>query len=85
MENIKIEDPNYYIDWLENPHINHYEYSDFKNLEKVGIGSFARVYRANRKNIDTIYALKTFRNQESLKEVVNEVQEPLISYFILKY
>ena len=74
---------NKYVDWLENSitdgHINHYEYSEFKNIQLLGNGSFGSVVRANWKNTDTILALKSFYKQASTtsslyKEVVNEVR-----------
>ncbi|CAB4444284.1 unnamed protein product [Rhizophagus irregularis] len=78
MKNTKIiKDSCYYIDWLEksllDKHIQYYKYSDFRNIEQLGSGTFASVYRANRKSLDTIYALKTF-HKNSLKEIVNEIK-----------
>ena len=78
MSNVKDSNYNSYIDWLENSisneHIKYYEYSDFKNLQPIGNGSFGSVSCANWKNSSIILALKTFNNQKStLKEVVNEV------------
>lgn len=77
MKNSKIiKDSCYYIDWLENStldnHIQYYKYSDFRNIKQLGSGTFASVYCANWKSLDTIYALKTF-HKNSLKEIVNEV------------
>jgi hypothetical protein len=73
-----IKDLSEYNDWLEksiaNEHIKYYEYSDFKNIEQIGSGASGSIYRANWKNTDTIFALKSFYNQKStLKEIVNEV------------
>ena len=67
-----------YIDWLENSianeYFNYYEYSDFKNTQPIGSGNFGKVSRANWKDTDTIFALKSFDNYKlTLKEVVNEV------------
>ncbi len=74
-----IKDLNFYINWLEKSIIdkcfNYYEYSDFKNIQSVGKGSFGNVVRANWKNIDYLFALKSFNNDKvTLKEVVNEVK-----------
>ena len=79
MSNSKNKDANYYINWLEksieDEYLNHYEYSEFKNLESIGRGSYGNVVRANWKNTDSLFALKTFNNDEqTLKEVVKEVQ-----------
>jgi len=74
-----IKDLNFYIDWLEksiaDKCFNYYEYSDFKNIKPIGKGSFGNVVRANWKNIDCFFALKSFNNDKvTLKEVVNEVK-----------
>ena len=77
-----IKDSNKYVDWLEKSitdgYISYYEYSEFKNIEWLGKGSFGSVVRANWKDTDTILALKSFYKQTSntsplYKEVVNEV------------
>lgn len=64
--------------WLEKSineeFIIYYEFSDFKNLQPIGNGSFGKVLRANWKNSDTIFAIKKFNNDKTtLKGVVNEV------------
>ena len=77
-----IDDSNKYICWLEKSisdgYISYYEYSEFKNIQLLGNGSFGSVVRANWKNTDTILALKFFYKKMSTtsplyKEVVNEV------------
>ncbi len=73
-----IKESNSYIDWLEksitDEYFNHYEYSDFKNLQSIGSGSFGNVIRANWKNTNHFFALKSFNNDKiTLKEFVNEV------------
>ncbi len=64
--------------WLEksisNEYLNYYEYSNFTNIKPIGNGAFGKVSRANWKDTDTIFSLKTFDNQHTtLKEVVKEV------------
>ena len=75
---IKKKMSNEYIDWIEKSiveRINYYEYSDFKNIQKIGSGSYGNVVRANWKNPDRFFALKSFNNDDqTLKEVVKEVQ-----------
>ena len=66
------------INWLENfitkECIKRYEYSDFKNVQPIGKGSFGNVMRANWKTTNHFFALKSFNNDEiTLKKVVNEV------------
>ena len=64
--------------WLETSinegHINYYEYSDLKNTQKIGNGSYGNVVRVNWKNPDRFFALKSFNNDDqTLKEVVKKV------------
>jgi hypothetical protein len=73
-----IKEINVHIDWLEksitNEYFNYYEYSEFKNIQSIGSGSYASVDRANWKITDKFFALKTFNNNKTtLKEVINEV------------
>ena len=75
-KNPEKKDLNYYIDWLNNPivkqNIKTYEYSDFKNIQQIGKGSYGNVERVNWKN--HFFALKSFNHDEqTLKEVVKEV------------
>ncbi|GES98825.1 kinase-like domain-containing protein [Rhizophagus clarus] len=68
-----------YIKWLEqsisNEYLNLYEYSEFSNLSPIGSGSYGSVVRANWKNTDRLFALKTFNNDKTtLKEIVNEIK-----------
>ncbi|RIA83960.1 kinase-like domain-containing protein [Glomus cerebriforme] len=76
MSNNKSEDA---IDWLEksiaNENLNYYKYSEFKNIELIGSGSYGSVVRANWKNSDIFFALKTFNSDKTtLKEVVDEIK-----------
>lgn len=75
----EIKDSKFYVNWLEksitDKYINYYKYSDFKNPQSIGHGSFGNVIRANWKNADDFFVLKSFSNDKvTLKEVVNEVQ-----------
>jgi len=52
-----------------------YEYSDFKNIQSIGRGSFGNVVRAIWKNTDCFVALKSFNHDKvTLKEVLKEIQ-----------
>ena len=70
---------NVYVVWLEKSikegYIIYFEYSDFKNIQLIGRGSFGKVFRANWKDTNTTLALKSFDDDcdSTLKEVVNEV------------
>ena len=73
-----IKEASFYIDWLEksitDEYFNHYEYSELKDLQYIGEGSFGKIMRANWKS-NHFFALKSFKNDKvTLKEVVNEVQ-----------
>jgi len=73
------ENSNELIDWIEESinkkHIKYYEYKKFNNIQKIGSGSFARVYRANWNNLEQCLALKSFFSLDgnTMKEVVREV------------
>ena len=73
-----ISESNAYINWLEksiiNEYINYYNYSEFKNLKQIGSGSYGNVDRANWKNANRSFALKSFsNNKQTLKKIVKEV------------
>ncbi|GES98820.1 kinase-like domain-containing protein [Rhizophagus clarus] len=70
---------NYYTEWLEKSiahgHINYYEYSEFKNIHPIGRGSYGNVNRANWKNVDHFFALKSFSNdKQTLEEIIKELK-----------
>jgi hypothetical protein len=65
-------------DWLEDSitkeYFNYYEYSDFKNVRRIGSGGFGKIFCASWKGEDNIFVLKIFEDDKStLKEIVNEV------------
>ena len=74
-----IEDPNEWVNWIEETiskkHIKHYNYKHFHNVQKIGNGAFGKIYRANRKNSEDYFALKSLFNPDnaSIREIVNEV------------
>jgi hypothetical protein len=81
----KKSDSNNYIDWIEksitNEYLNHYEYSEFKNIQPIGGGNFGKVFRANWKNTDTVLVLKLLDNNKlTLKEIVNEVHKKILLF-----
>ena len=73
------ENANEWINWIEEAifkrHIKYYEYEHFNNIEKIGSGGFGKVYRANWKNFENYFALKSFfsLNNVTVKEIVHEV------------
>ncbi|GBB89765.1 hypothetical protein RclHR1_16560006 [Rhizophagus clarus] len=76
---IILKDSNHHIEWLEksiiDEHINYYEYSDFKNIQSIGRGSYGIVNRANWKNVDHFFALKTFNNdKQTLEGIIKELK-----------
>ncbi|RGB25790.1 kinase-like domain-containing protein [Rhizophagus diaphanus] len=70
---------NWYSDWLEKSiaeeFITYYEYSEFKNPQTIGKGSFGNVTRSNWKNTNKYFALKSFNDDKTiLKEIINEIK-----------
>ncbi len=52
--------------------IRYYEYNHFSNFQEIGSGGFGIVYRANWKNLEEPFALKSFFN-DTVKEIFHEV------------
>src|SRR6266542_3075434 len=52
--------------WIEEAiskkHIKFYEYHHFSNFQRIGSGAFGVIYRANWKNSEQYFALKSFFN-----------------------
>ena len=73
------ENPNEWVEWIEEAivkeYFKYYEYKHFSNLQEIGSGGFAKVYRANWKNLGQFVALKSFFNLNNItvKEIVREV------------
>ncbi|CAB4393189.1 unnamed protein product [Rhizophagus irregularis] len=70
---------NDYNNWLEksinNENIKYFEYSDFENVRSIGRGTFGSVVRANLKNNNEFYALKSFNNEEeALFKIIRELE-----------
>src|SRR5947199_282991 len=63
-----------FINRLEsNEYVKYFEYSNFENLKSIGKGSYGSVFRANWKNSDKFFALKSFNNDETtLHQIINE-------------
>lgn len=52
----------------------YYDYSDFSNIKEIGVGKFGRVYRAERRNSEQYFALKSLNfDKDILEEIVREV------------
>ena len=74
-----IENSNEWINWIEEAiskkHIKYYDYKHFCNVQKIGNGAFGKIYRANRKNSEDYFALKSLFNPDnaSIREIVHEV------------
>ena len=73
------ENPNEWISWIEESiskkHIKYYDYKHFRNVQKIDAGGFGKIYRANRKNLEEYFALKSLFNPDNtaVKEIVHEV------------
>ena len=50
-----------YVDWIEKAisknYINYYDHSEFTNAEVIENRSFGKMYRANWKGTDTLFAI----------------------------
>lgn len=77
-------DSDKWIQWIEDGiskcYINYYEYKVFQNIKRIGCGGFSNVYRANWENSNTVVALKSFKNDSCIKEIVNEVRKFIIIF-----
>ena len=82
MSSIEIQDGenvNEWTNWIEEAiakeHIRYYDYDHFSNIQEIGSGAFGRVFRANRRNPEQYFALKSFFNLDNttVKEIVYEV------------
>ncbi|CAH1768637.1 8478_t:CDS:2, partial [Entrophospora sp. SA101] len=71
----KAESKDNWLEWLneaiQNEHINFLGYDRFKNLQKIGNGGSAKVYKAIYNN-NTTFALKSYKDNIIMKEVINE-------------
>ncbi|EXX50158.1 uncharacterized protein OCT59_023665 [Rhizophagus irregularis] len=74
------ENSNEWINWIDEAitkhYFKHYEYKHFNDIQEIGSGGFGKVYRANWKNSDKFFALKSFfnLNNATVKEIVNELR-----------
>jgi hypothetical protein len=73
-----INNSNDFNKWVETTSkelIKYYEFEQFYNLQKIGTGSFGKVYHAYWKNSLGSYAIKSFFNINvaAVKEIVHEV------------
>jgi hypothetical protein len=71
-------DKNKWTQWIENgiaeDYINYHNYSEFKNIQRIGFGAFGNVYRAAWESSETVVALKSFEIDNCImREIVNEV------------
>jgi hypothetical protein len=69
---------NEWINWIyeaiSKNQINYYEYEDFYNIEKIDDDYFEKVYRANWKNSERYFILKSFNfDNVTVKEIIREV------------
>ncbi|GBB93157.1 hypothetical protein RclHR1_02120009 [Rhizophagus clarus] len=81
--NIKIKitgDSNDWINWIEEAitknFFKYYEYNHFNNIQEIGSGKLGKVYRANWKNSQRCFALKSLfgLNNITAKEIINELK-----------
>jgi hypothetical protein len=83
------ENKNEWIDWIEESidknQLKYYEYKEFNNFQEIGTGGFGKVYRANWKNLEKHFALKSFFNLDNItvKEIVREVILIINNFFFI--
>ncbi|EXX63568.1 uncharacterized protein OCT59_024031 [Rhizophagus irregularis] len=74
------ENTNEWVNWIEEAvdkeHLKFYKYEEFNKIQCIGTGSFGNVYRANWKNSEKLFALKSFfsLNNITMKEIVRELK-----------
>ncbi|UZO03909.1 uncharacterized protein OCT59_024309 [Rhizophagus irregularis] len=75
-----IENKNEWINWIEEAihkeHIKYYEYKEFNNFQEIGTGGFGKVYRANWKNLNKCFAVKSFFSLDNItvEEIIRELK-----------
>ncbi|GBB89413.1 hypothetical protein RclHR1_01610004 [Rhizophagus clarus] len=76
-DNINTQDT---VKWIEEAvnkeYFKFYEYNQFNNIQHIGTGGFANVFRANWKNSEKLFALKSFfrLNNVTVEEFVRELK-----------
>ncbi|POG74925.1 kinase-like domain-containing protein, partial [Rhizophagus irregularis DAOM 181602=DAOM 197198] len=71
---------NEWVNWIEEAvdkeYFKYYEYQQFNNIQHIGTGGFGKVYRANWKNSEKKFALKSFFSLDNItvKEIVRELK-----------
>ncbi|RGB28124.1 kinase-like domain-containing protein [Rhizophagus diaphanus] len=71
---------NEWVNWIEEAvdkeYFKYYEYNQFNNIQPIGTGGFGKVYRANWKNSEKQFALKSFFSLDNItvKEIVRELK-----------
>ena len=70
--------------WIEEAiskkHIKYYKYKGFRNVKSISHGNFGQIYRANWKNSEEYFALKSLfkLDNDALRVIVNEVSINLV-------
>jgi hypothetical protein len=78
-ETSAVKNQNEWTSWIEEAvskkHIKYYDYKHFCNFQKIGNGAFGEIYRANWKDLEDYFALKSLFNPDDavIKEIVHEV------------
>jgi len=61
--------------------INHFDYKEFSEIEKIGVGGFGIVNRANWNNRGIKVALKVLSNNSISKDDIDEFIKEVINDF----
>ncbi len=69
--NNKIDKVQWFKDGIANEYINYHDYNEFQNIERIGIGGFGEVYRADWESLNIVVALKSLKDGSNF--MTNEV------------
>ncbi|EXX54164.1 uncharacterized protein OCT59_024256 [Rhizophagus irregularis] len=75
-----MQDTNEWVNWIEESvdkeYFKSYEYKEFDNIQHIGTGGYGKVFRANWKNSEKQFALKSFFSLDNItmKEIVRELK-----------
>ncbi|CAB4438193.1 unnamed protein product [Rhizophagus irregularis] len=75
-----MQDTNEWVNWIEESvdkeYFKSYEYKEFDKIQHIGTGGYGKVFRANWKNSEKQFTLKSFFNLDNItmKEIVRELK-----------
>ncbi|POG70972.1 kinase-like domain-containing protein [Rhizophagus irregularis DAOM 181602=DAOM 197198] len=77
MERLNYHSESEWINWLDEAikkeYIKLFKFDQFENIKIIGYGGFGKVFRAKWKNTGDVFALKEFKYDMAVKEIINEI------------